>query len=58
MLSGRPGPVLLDIPMDVQAEARRRRPPRPGEREARGRARPAADDVERAARLLATRTGR
>jgi len=52
MLSGRPGPVLLDIPMDVQAESADVRMPLPEEREATGRARPAADDIERAAALL------
>ncbi|MFL5680421.1 MAG: thiamine pyrophosphate-binding protein [Chloroflexota bacterium] len=52
MLSGRPGPVLLDIPMDVQAESAEVRMPVPDEREATGRARPAADDIERAAALL------
>jgi acetolactate synthase I/II/III large subunit len=52
MVSGRPGPILLDIPMDVQAEAADVRLPEPDEREARGRVRPAADDVERAAALL------
>jgi len=52
MLSGRPGPVLLDLPMDVQAESAEVVIPDPDEREARGRARPAVDEVERAARLL------
>jgi acetolactate synthase-1/2/3 large subunit len=52
MVSGRPGPILLDIPMDVQAEAADVRLPESDEREARGRVRPAADDVERAASLL------
>lgn len=52
MLSGRPGPVLLDLPMDVQAESADVRMPDPGRREARGRVRPAADDIERAAALL------
>ena len=52
MTSGRPGPVLLDLPMDVQAEAADVRLPRPEAREARGRIRPATDDVERAAALL------
>jgi acetolactate synthase-1/2/3 large subunit len=52
MLSGRPGPVLLDLPMDVQAESAEVMIPDPDEREARGRARPAVDEVERAARLL------
>lgn len=53
MISGRPGPILLDLPMDVQAEAADVAMPDPVTREARGRVRPAADDVERAARLLA-----
>jgi acetolactate synthase-1/2/3 large subunit len=52
MVSGRPGPILLDIPMDVQAEAADVRLPEPDAREARGRVRPAADDVDRAAALL------
>ena len=53
MTSGRPGPVLLDLPMDVQAEAADVRLPDPdaarGARPGRGRHR---DDVERAAALL------
>jgi acetolactate synthase I/II/III large subunit len=53
MLSGRPGPVLLDVPMDVQAATAEVRMPQPEEREARGRPRPDARDVERAAALLA-----
>ncbi len=50
MTTGRPGPVLLDMPMDVQAEAAEveLRDPAP-----RTRPRPDADAVERAARLLA-----
>jgi acetolactate synthase-1/2/3 large subunit len=52
MTSGRPGPVLLDLPMDVQAEAADVVLPDPDRREARGRVRPAADDIERAAALL------
>jgi acetolactate synthase-1/2/3 large subunit len=52
MLSGRPGPVLLDIPMDVQADSAEVTLADPAEREARGRVRPAADEVERAADLL------
>jgi acetolactate synthase I/II/III large subunit len=54
MLSGRPGPILLDLPMDVQAEAADVAIPDPAARQARGRVRPAADDVDRAARLLAS----
>jgi acetolactate synthase-1/2/3 large subunit len=53
MRTGRPGPVLLDVPMDVQAEAAEVTIPDPAQREARGRQRPDADAVERAARLLA-----
>jgi acetolactate synthase I/II/III large subunit len=52
MRTGRPGPVLLDVPMDVQAEAADVVLPEPLEREARGRPRPDADAVERAAALL------
>lgn len=52
MRSGRPGPVLLDLPMDVQAESAEVRIPDPEHRESRSRPRPAADDVERAAALL------
>jgi acetolactate synthase-1/2/3 large subunit len=53
MLTGRPGPVLLDVPMDVQADAADVHLPEPDAREARGRPRPDAAEVERAARLLA-----
>ena len=53
MLTGRPGPVLLDIPMDVQVESAEVTIPDPDEREARGRVRPDTTDIERAARLLA-----
>jgi acetolactate synthase-1/2/3 large subunit len=52
MLSGRPGPILLDVPMDVQADSAEVSLPDPDEREARGRIRPGSDDVERAAKLL------
>ncbi|MDP9270368.1 MAG: thiamine pyrophosphate-binding protein, partial [Chloroflexota bacterium] len=53
MLSGRPGPVLLDVPMDVQAESAEVRMEEPGSREALSGPRPAADLIERAAALLA-----
>jgi acetolactate synthase-1/2/3 large subunit len=52
MTTGRPGPVLLDVPMDVQAEAAEVTLSDPETHEARGRPRPDADAVERAARLL------
>ena len=52
MLSGRPGPILLDLPMDVLAEAADVLMPDPEAREARGRIRPASDDIERAAAAL------
>jgi len=53
MTTGRPGPVLMDVPMDVQAAAAVVRIPEPDAREARGRPRPDATEVERAAALLA-----
>ncbi len=53
MLTGRPGPVHIDLPMDVQAESAQVTIPLPGQREARGRVRPDADLVTRAAALLA-----
>src|SRR6476661_1908745 len=52
MVSGRPGPILLDVPMDVLADSAEVLLPDPAQREARGRIRPAADDIERAAALL------
>ncbi len=53
MRCGRPGPVLLDLPMDVQADSAEVVLPDPAEREARHGPRPAAPDIERATRLLA-----
>jgi acetolactate synthase-1/2/3 large subunit len=53
MLSGRPGPVHLDLPMDVQAEATDAPAPDLEHRVARSRPRPDAAATERAARLLA-----
>ncbi|HEX7172565.1 MAG TPA: thiamine pyrophosphate-binding protein [Candidatus Limnocylindria bacterium] len=53
MTTGRPGPVLLDVPMDVQAEAAEVVIPDPETREARGRIRPDTHAIERAAQLLA-----
>ncbi|MGH2446441.1 MAG: thiamine pyrophosphate-binding protein [Candidatus Limnocylindria bacterium] len=51
MTTGRPGPVLLDVPMDVQAEATE--VTMPDDRLATGRPRPDATLVEHAAALLA-----
>src|SRR5918912_1559664 len=53
MLTGRPGPVLLDVPMDVQVETAEVRIPDPDSRRADARTRPSSQEVERAARLLA-----
>jgi acetolactate synthase I/II/III large subunit len=53
MLTGRPGPILMDVPMDVQAAMAEVRIPEADAREARGRPRPDAAEVERAAALLA-----
>jgi acetolactate synthase-1/2/3 large subunit len=52
MLSGRPGPVLIDVPMDVQADDADVTIPEPTRHEPQGRPRPDAASVERAARLL------
>ncbi|MGZ8563090.1 MAG: thiamine pyrophosphate-binding protein [Candidatus Limnocylindria bacterium] len=52
MRTGRPVPILLDVPMDVQAEAAEVSLPVPMEREARGRVRPDRDAVAEAAALL------
>jgi acetolactate synthase-1/2/3 large subunit len=51
MRTGRPGPVLLDVPMDVQAEAAD--VTLAEDRHAGGRPRPDAHEVDHAARLLA-----
>jgi len=53
MLSGRPGPVLIDMPMDVQADDADVTIPEPASHEPQGRPRPDTASVERAARLLA-----
>jgi acetolactate synthase-1/2/3 large subunit len=53
MLSGRPGPVLIDMPMDVQADDADVTIPEPACHEPQGRPRPDTASVERAARLLA-----
>ena len=52
MVTGRPGPVLLDVPMDVQADSADVAIPEPAEREPAGRPRPDAQATEQAARML------
>lgn len=52
MMSGRRGPVLLDLPMDVQADAAMLSVPDPAAREPRGRPRPDAQEVRKAAEML------
>ncbi|MCC7353350.1 MAG: thiamine pyrophosphate-binding protein, partial [Anaerolineae bacterium] len=52
MLSGRPGPVLVDLPMDVQADAADVTIPQPAARCARGVVQPDATEIERAAQIL------
>jgi acetolactate synthase-1/2/3 large subunit len=52
MLSGRPGPVLIDVPMDVQADDADVTIPEPTCHEPQGRPRPDTGGVECAARLL------
>ncbi|HXF38035.1 MAG TPA: thiamine pyrophosphate-binding protein [Actinomycetota bacterium] len=53
MLTGRPGPVHVDLPMDVQADAAEVEIPDPARRLAVGRTRPDPAEVQRAVRLLA-----
>lgn len=52
MLGGRRGPVLVDLPMDVQADSADVKIPDPEKRAAMGQARPDADSIVRAAKLL------
>ncbi len=51
-LGGRPGPVLVDLPMDVQVEKTDAKVPNLEKYVARGRIRPDAEKVVEAARLL------
>ena len=51
-LGGRPGPVLVDIPMDVQVEKVDASPPRLDLYTTRGRVRPDSEKILEAARLL------
>ncbi|HEX9823923.1 MAG TPA: thiamine pyrophosphate-binding protein [Actinomycetota bacterium] len=53
MLSGRRGPVLIDLAMDLQAESAEVEIPEPRTRRSDGGPHPSADLVERAGRLLA-----
>jgi acetolactate synthase I/II/III large subunit len=53
MTSGRPGPVHLEVPMDVQADTARVEIPDPSRRTPDRGPRPDAEAVTRAARLLA-----
>jgi acetolactate synthase-1/2/3 large subunit len=52
MLTGRRGPALIDLPMDLQAEAADVEIPEPHSRRPSLRARPDGELLERAARLL------
>ena len=57
-LSGRPGPVHIELPMDVQAERTDRAVPEPAlRRPAHGRPRPDADAVDAAAAKLLAADG-
>ena len=53
MLEGRRGPVLLDIPQDLQAELGEYAPPSPQRRRPHGRSHGDPEAVARAASLLA-----
>jgi acetolactate synthase-1/2/3 large subunit len=55
-VSGRPGPVHLDFPMDIQADTISVEPLDPSSRTIPGRMRPDASAVERAADLLVAAT--
>ncbi len=52
MLCGRRGPVLIDLPMDVQADSADVKMPSPGERKCSARVKPDPASIEQAARLL------
>lgn len=52
MLSGRPGPVLIDLPMDVQSEASEVEIPEPCRHNPRGRMSGSSEEIEKAAHLL------
>ncbi len=52
MLTGRPGPVLIDLPMDIQSEASEVEIPEPSRRDLRGRMSASSKEIESAADLL------
>ncbi len=56
MLCGRRGPVLIDLPMDVQADSADVIIPEPGERKCVARAKADPASIEQAARLLNSAT--
>jgi acetolactate synthase-1/2/3 large subunit len=51
-VTGRPGPVLIDLPMDVQVERITAEIPDPSRHLVRGRVRPDPESIRRAAELL------
>jgi acetolactate synthase-1/2/3 large subunit len=51
-MSGRPGPVHIEMPMDVQAETADATALQPAERRASGRVRPDPQEIDRAAALI------
>ena len=52
MLTGRPGPVLIDLPMDVQSEAGEVEIPEPSRHNPQGRVSGNSEEIEKAAGLL------
>ena len=54
MTSGRPGPVLVDLPMDIQADSANVTLPHPAMRKATGVIQPDPAEVEKAAKLLSS----
>jgi len=52
MSTGRPGPVLVDLPMDVQCDAADVRLPEPSSRRASSQPQPDPHEIERAAGIL------
>ncbi|MBA7499489.1 MAG: thiamine pyrophosphate-binding protein [Clostridia bacterium] len=52
MLTGRPGPVLIDLPMDVQSEAGEVEIPEPSRHNPPGRMSASSKEIEKAAGLL------